>query len=154
MKSKIAIMIICFVALIAWTGLAFAQTSKPTAMKTVKLLSGEEVIDLTGEWDTQIENYGEWAKFGSYTTLVKISLEGSSFLGTRLKDAGLNKAGTLMLLCGLGKRISPVLADTVSGCARKRIETVGVHVQLVGMIVCGANRRKKLRNARDYREMG
>jgi hypothetical protein len=103
MKRRITIWAVCFVALIAWTGLAFSQTATPAAMKTVKLMSGEEVCDLTGEWDTQIENYGEWAKFGSYTTLVKITLEGSSFLGTRLKDAGPNKAGTLMLLCGLGK---------------------------------------------------
>ena len=72
-------------------------------MKTAKLQNGEEVCDLTGEWDAQIENYGEWAKYGSYTTLVKFTLEGSSFLGTRLKDAGLNKARTLMLVCGLYK---------------------------------------------------
>jgi hypothetical protein len=103
MKTRITIWAICVVALIAWPGLVFAQAAKPTAMKTVKLLTGEEVCDLTGEWDAQCENYGEWAKYGSYTTVVKITLEGSSFLGTRLKDAGLNKAGTLMLLCGLGK---------------------------------------------------
>jgi hypothetical protein len=86
MKRKITICTICSVALITWTGLVFAQTAKPAAMKTVKLPNGEEVCDLTGEWDVLIENYGQAAIYGTYENVVKITLEGSSFVGVRLKE--------------------------------------------------------------------
>lgn len=86
MKRKIAVCMVCFVALIALTGLTFAQTAKPTAMKTVKLMTGEEVCDLTGEWDALIENYGMAAIYGTYTNVVKMTQEANSFTGVRLKD--------------------------------------------------------------------
>lgn len=83
MKKKAIAWAICFVVLLAWTGLASAQTE---AMKTVKLPNGEEVCDLTGEWDALIENYGVAAIYGTYTNVVKITQEGNSFRGVRLKD--------------------------------------------------------------------
>jgi hypothetical protein len=86
MKRRITIWTICFVALIVWTGLAFAQTAKPGAIKTIKLANGEEVCDLTGEWDALIENYGQAAVYGTYTNSVKITQVGNSFTGVRLKD--------------------------------------------------------------------
>lgn len=88
MKRRITILAVCIVALIAWTGLAFAQAPKPGPMKTVKLASGDEVIDLTGEWDALIDNYGEWAEFGSYPNIIKMTLVGNSFRGIRLMDNG------------------------------------------------------------------
>jgi hypothetical protein len=104
MKIKIAIWTICFVAFIGWTGLGFAQTVKPAELKTVKLANGDEACDLTGEWDALIENYGEWAKFGSYPNAFKIVLAGSSFIGTRLQDNGPGRrVGTLVFVCGLDK---------------------------------------------------
>ena len=104
MKTRTIIWTICFIALMAWTGLAFAQASKPAAMKTVKLANDDEVCDLTGEWNAQIENYGEWAKFGSYPNTFKIVLEGSSFIGTRLQDNGPGRrVGSLVFVCGLDK---------------------------------------------------
>lgn len=88
MKREIAILTICFVAIIAWTGSVFAQAAKPTAMKTVKLPNGQEVFDISGEWDVIIENYGEWARFGTYPQLVKVTIRESdgSFHGIRLID--------------------------------------------------------------------
>ena len=83
MKRKIGIWTICFVALIAWTMPANAQTA---AMKTVKIPNGEEVCNLTGEWDALIEKYGMAAIYGTYTNVVKITQEGNSFTGVRLKD--------------------------------------------------------------------
>jgi len=62
----------CFVALIAWTGFAHAQSAK-----IIKLPSGEEVYDLSGEWDALIENYGQAAAHGTYLDVVKIILTGS-----------------------------------------------------------------------------
>jgi hypothetical protein len=75
------------VALIVWTGLAFAQTAKPAAMKTVKLPNGQEVFDISGEWDVLVEHYDSWAHFGTYPQLFKITQEGTSFTGIRLKDS-------------------------------------------------------------------
>jgi len=88
MDRKVTIWMVCFVALIAWTGLAHAQTATSTALKTVKLPNGDEVCDLTGEWDALIENYGEWAKFGNYTNVIKMTLVENSFRGIRLMDNG------------------------------------------------------------------
>jgi len=87
MKRKIAIWTICFVALIAWTGLAFGQTAKPAEMKIVKLPSGEEVFDISGEWDVLAEHYDLWARFGTYPQIFKITQEGTSFTGIRLEDS-------------------------------------------------------------------
>lgn len=87
MKRRITIWAVCFVALIVWMGLAAAQTAKPAAMKTVKLPSGEEVFDISGEWDVLVENYDALSHFGTYRQLYKITQEGSSFTGIRLKDS-------------------------------------------------------------------
>jgi hypothetical protein len=87
MKIKIAIWTICFVVLFAWAGSVFAQTAKPAAMKTVKLPSGEELFDISGEWNVLVENYDTMSHFGTYPQLYKITQEGSSFTGIRLKDS-------------------------------------------------------------------
>jgi hypothetical protein len=101
MRRRITIWAVCFVAFIAWTGLAVAQTA---AMKTVKMSNEDEVCDLTGEWNAQIQNYGEWASYGSYPNVFKISLEGSAFIGTRLQDnAPGRRVGSLVFVCGLDK---------------------------------------------------
>ena len=68
-------------------GLAFAQTLKPAAMKTVKLSNGQEVFDISGEWDVLIEYYGEWAQFGTYPNVAQITIKeyDGSFHAIRLK---------------------------------------------------------------------
>jgi hypothetical protein len=87
MKRRISILAVCFVVLFAWAGLVFAQTAKPEAIKTVKLPSGEEVFNISGEWDVVVEHYDSWAHFGTYPQLFKISQEGTSFTAIRLKDS-------------------------------------------------------------------
>jgi hypothetical protein len=97
MKRRNTIWAVCLVVLIAWTGLAFSQTATPAAMKTVKLPNGQEVFDISGEWDAVVENLGTWARFGTYPQLFKITQEGSSFTGIRLKDnppPSMGKAGS------------------------------------------------------------
>ena len=42
----------------ALIGLVQAQEKK-----MVKLPDGEEVVDISGEWDTLIENYGAWSGY-------------------------------------------------------------------------------------------
>ena len=107
MKSKITIWAVCFVACVAWTGLAFSQTANPAAMKTVKLSNGQEVFDISGEWDVLIENLGEWARFGTYPQLVQVTIKESdgSFHGIRLIDNPQpgRKAGTFLMVGELDK---------------------------------------------------
>jgi hypothetical protein len=80
------IWMICFVALIAWTGLVFGKTAKPAAMKTVKLPNGKQVIAISGEWDAIVENLGAYSRYGTYPQIYKITQKGSSFTGIRMKD--------------------------------------------------------------------
>jgi len=84
---------ICFIAFIALTGFAQAQSAK-----IIRLPSGEEVFDLEGEWDALIEIYGQAAAYGAYSNVVKITITGNfcpingqitspiTIIGIRLKD--------------------------------------------------------------------
>jgi hypothetical protein len=108
MKRKVTICTICFVALLTWTGLAFAQTDKPVAMKTVKLANGQEVFDISGEWDVLIENYGEKASFGTYQNVAQITIKESdgSFHAVRMKSnppPSPRPAGSLIMIGELDK---------------------------------------------------
>jgi hypothetical protein len=108
MKRGIIILAVCLVAIIAWTGLALAQTATPAAMKTVKLPSGEEVFDINGEWDVLIENYGVFAQFGTYPNVAQITIRKSdgSFHAVRMKDnppTSPKPAGSLIMIGNLDK---------------------------------------------------
>ena len=84
---------ICFIAFIALTGFAQAQSAK-----TIRLPSAEEVFDLEGEWNALIEIYGQAAAHGAYPNVVKIIITGNfcpitgqmtspiTIIGIRLKD--------------------------------------------------------------------
>ena len=78
--AKYTVCFICFLAIFALVSLVQAQEAKK-----VKLPNGEEVVDISGEWDGQLENYGPWSRFGNYTNVFKITLEGNSFVGIRMK---------------------------------------------------------------------
>lgn len=98
---------VCFVVLFAWAGLALAQTAKPAEMKTIRLPSGEEVFDISGEWDVLVENYGEYAQFGTYPNIAQITIRESdgSFHAVRMKanpPPG-KPAGTLIMIGNLDK---------------------------------------------------
>ncbi len=88
-NGKYAVLFICSLAIFAWIGLAQAQKAK-----TVKLPNGEEVVDIRGEWDAQIENYGPWEGYGKYPNFIKITLEGNSFVGIRMKNDLYYSSGT------------------------------------------------------------
>ena len=88
-KGKYAVLFIYSLAIFAWIGLAQAQEAK-----TVKLPNGEEVVDISGEWDAQIENYGRWEGYGKYSNILKITLEGNSFVGIRMKSDTYHASGT------------------------------------------------------------
>jgi hypothetical protein len=85
MKAKVVIWLLCIAAVLAWTGMAAAQTS-PTTPK-VQLPSGEMVWDLSGDWDAFVENYGDYARFGMYPQVYRIThtTTASTFTGIRVK---------------------------------------------------------------------
>ncbi len=96
--GKYFVLFICSLAIFAWIGLAQAQKAK-----TVKLPNGEEVVDISGEWDDHVENYGDFSEFGKYSNILKITLEGNSFVGTRMKSDDLNVAGSVAIRGELDK---------------------------------------------------
>ena len=86
MKTKVVIWLLCMAAVLTWTSMADAQTAPATPK--VQLPSGETVWDLSGDWDTFVENYGECARFGVYPNVYRIThtTTGSTFIGIRLKN--------------------------------------------------------------------
>ena len=87
MTSRSTVGVAWFLAFITWGALAYAQTAQPAAMKTVKLPNGQEVFDISGEWDFLVENYGEKADFGTYPNVAQITIRESdgSFHAVRMK---------------------------------------------------------------------
>jgi len=95
MKTKILIGLLCLVAVLAWMGIAGAQTATPAPK--VQLPSGETVWDLSGDWDTLNENYGSFVMYGTYPNVYRITQTGSAFSAVRLKDTpppATGRAGT------------------------------------------------------------
>ena len=81
MEAKHTVLFIFSLVIFAWIGLVQAQEAK-----MVKLPNGEEVVDINGEWDTLIENYGPYSEWGNVNNIIAIKLEGNSFVGVRMKS--------------------------------------------------------------------
>jgi hypothetical protein len=95
MRAKIIIALFCIAVILAWTGLAAAQTAPVTPK--VQLPNGETVWDLSGDWEALIENYGPWEQFGTYPNVYRITQTGTTFSAIRLKDSpppSPNRAGS------------------------------------------------------------
>ncbi len=96
--TKYTLLFLLSIAFFAWIGVVQAQEKK-----MVKLPNGDEVVDISGEWDTQIENYGSWSQYGKYSTITEIKQEGGSFVGIRLKATTYHPAGSETLRGELDK---------------------------------------------------
>ena len=83
MRTKIVIGALTVAAILAWTGMAGAQTA--ASAPKVQLPSGQAVWDLRGEWNALIENYGPWKRFGTYPNVYGIEQDGCAFTAFRLK---------------------------------------------------------------------
>jgi hypothetical protein len=83
MKTKIVIALLGIAAVLAWTGVAAAQTV--ASAPKVRLPTGETVWDLNGDWDAFCENYGPMARMGIYPTLWRITQAGSAVSAIRAK---------------------------------------------------------------------
>lgn len=51
--------------------------------KTVTLPTGEVILDLSGEWDVQVEYYGGYGGLPSHTMTAAITQAGTVFMGLR-----------------------------------------------------------------------
>jgi len=96
--GKYTVLFICSLAIFAWIGLAQAQKAK-----TIKLPNGEEVVDIRGEWDDYVENYGVWSDAGKYTNVLEITLKGNKFYGFRMKSDKYHPVGTVAIRGKLDK---------------------------------------------------
>jgi hypothetical protein len=123
MKTKIAFGLLAVAAVLAWTGVAGAQTAPPGPMVT--LPSGETVWDLSGDWDALIENYGPGTRDGTGPNVYRITQAGSAFRAIRTKDDSLlTKEVTEHGHAPWGRAGSPSLQG--------ELETAGFkHVQIV-----------------------
>jgi hypothetical protein len=121
MTSRITVGVAWFLAFIAWSALTYAQTAQPAALKTVKLSNGQEVFDISGEWDAAIENLNAMSIYGAYPQVWKITQDGNSFTGIRLKD-----------------NPPPSVAKAGSKCMEGEIEKNGI--KKIEIITGGGNR--------------
>ena len=102
MKTKIGLL--CIAVVLAWTGMAVAQSAPATPK--VQLPSGETVWDLNGDWDAFVQNLGVSARYGINPNVYRITQTGNTFTGIRLKTnppPSLARAGTPSLRGELGK---------------------------------------------------
>jgi hypothetical protein len=84
MRPKIIVGLLCIAIVLAWTVVAGAQAAPATPK--MQLPSGEAVWDLNGDWDAFYENYGQYALYGKYPNMIRITQVGSTFSAVRMKD--------------------------------------------------------------------
>jgi hypothetical protein len=70
---------------------------------TVTLSNGEVVYDLNGEWDSFVEAYGAWSKYGTHRNIIKITQTGSSLVGVLMMDDKWNSKGRESIRAELDK---------------------------------------------------
>jgi hypothetical protein len=85
MTRKFGILLAVLIAIVSFLCMVQAQTAEKTWKKTVTLPSGEVILDISGEWDAVLENYGDWKGFGTSEDVFKITQEGNSFVAIRTK---------------------------------------------------------------------
>jgi len=90
LRSKLFIVL----TMVLFFGIAIAGCAQTQTAKSITLPSGEKVMDISGLYDTEIENYGSWSGYGSYSTVTEIRQEGISFVGIRPKATPYHSAGS------------------------------------------------------------
>ena len=99
MTKKTFLVLMCFVSIMLFASTSHGQGAK----KTVTLPNGEVVLDLSGEWDVLVENYGKLSRGGSYPQLAKVTQTGGSFVAIRMRDDEFHIKGSEQLRGELGK---------------------------------------------------
>ena len=102
MARRIGMFLIVVIAIVSLLGMANAQTGQ-SWKKTITLPNGDVILDMSGEWDAFIENYGRQFAAGSYSNIEKITQTGASFEAIRMMDDPWNFKGSQSLKGELDK---------------------------------------------------
>jgi hypothetical protein len=84
MMRRIGVLLVVVMAVVSFLCTAQAQMPQKGWKNVISLPNGDVILDMNGEWDVLIENYGSWKEFGSYPQMIRITQEGSSFKGIRM----------------------------------------------------------------------
>jgi hypothetical protein len=105
MLKKIGFRLLVLAAMVSFLFIAQAQTEEQGWKKTITLPSGEVVCDLNGEWVVYAENYGPWSTGGTNKSIIKITQQGSSFVGVKIRmiESGLLPEGSVIIKGELDK---------------------------------------------------
>ena len=79
MKRWAAILFSCSILFFALINLSCTEVQPQ--LKTVKLLGGEEVPDIRGDWKVDYEYYGLYRAMSGYSNTVKIFQDENKFIG-------------------------------------------------------------------------
>jgi hypothetical protein len=106
MTRKICILLGVLIVFVSFLCMPQAQAQDKKWKKTITLPNGDKILDMNGEWDAVVENYGPHASSGSYPQIEKITQTGSSFeairmiadpyhpvIGSRALEGELDKSG-------------------------------------------------------------
>jgi hypothetical protein len=84
MTRKTCILFALLIAFVSFLCVPQAQAQATKWKKTITLPNGDKILDMNGEWDALVENYGVHAGSGSYPQIEKITQTGSSFVAIRM----------------------------------------------------------------------
>jgi hypothetical protein len=101
--SKSISMILAFVFTLFFLSVAHAQMPAKTWERTITLPNGDVILDMNGEWDVFVENYGRLSGASSYPQIEKITQTGASFEAIRMMDDAYNFKGSQSLKGELDK---------------------------------------------------
>jgi hypothetical protein len=87
------LLVVVVIAMVSLLSVANPQTGRAWK-KTITLPNGDVILDMNGEWEAFVENYGEYDFAGSYPQIEKITQTGSSFVAIRMMDDPWNFKGS------------------------------------------------------------
>jgi hypothetical protein len=103
MTKRIGILLLALFVMVSLLSAVHAQTGEKKWKKTMTLANGDVILDMNGEWDAFVENYGPYSGAGSYRQVEKITQTGSSFEAIRMMDDPWNQKGSESLQGELDK---------------------------------------------------
>ena len=103
MLKKTVFRLLALAAMVSIFLIAQAQTQEQGWKKTITLPSGEVVCDLSGEWDLLWIGRGEAVALGRVQSPLKITQQGNSFLGIRMKSTQYAREGSVAIEGELNK---------------------------------------------------